>query len=170
MSGVDFTGVSMNTAEPYIFGTGSSYVGAGPPFAGSTFPTTDLTAGDTDFFGTTPAGGLFPAVTIAAGSTVGLALVTYSASTAPHGTALINFGASTSAGDTNLNAITVGYATPAGSIVTSGAAVPEPSTFVILTSGLACVLVACGLPRTASAAARGRADARRAQSDLANSL
>ncbi len=142
LAGVVFTGASMDTtAYPYIFRTGLSYVGAGPPFAGSTFPTTDLLAGDSVFSGppfyvTLPSSG--------PGSEVGLALVTYDTSAASPGTALINFGAGTSVSDSVSNPLSpidynLVYSTPAGQIVVSQSVVPEPSALVLLATALLCV-------------------------------
>src|SRR5271157_2632482 len=52
LAGVVFTGASIDTtAYPYIFGTGLSYVGAGPPLTFSTFPTIEFTGGDSVFIG-----------------------------------------------------------------------------------------------------------------------
>ncbi len=67
LAGVVFTGATTaTTLDPYIF----SGVGGPPPFSGSTFPTRDVTAGDSVF--TSPF-----YVTIASGANVGLGLITY---------------------------------------------------------------------------------------------
>jgi hypothetical protein len=170
LTGVVFTGVSTaTTTDPYIFTGvgGEAFLGAAFQFSFSSFPGTGLIASDSDFLSSIPAGGTSPAVTLTSGSTLGLALVTFDASAASAGTALINFLADgTSVTDSNGNALTLDVASPAGSIVVSRAAVPEASTLVIAASGLASVLLAFGLRRAASAVARSIASIRRPEPGL----
>jgi hypothetical protein len=137
LAGVVFTGASTNTtAFPYIF----SGVGGPPPFSGSTFPTTDLVAGDSVF--TAPFTVTLPSS--GTGSEVGLALVTYDTSAALPGTAFIGIGPGTSVSDSVTNPqqsvdYQLDYSTPAGQIVVGGTVVPEPSTVVLLATALPCV-------------------------------
>ncbi len=151
LAGVVFTGASTDTtAFPYIF----SGVGGPPPFSGSTFPTTDLVAGDSvftaPFYVTLPSTGT--------GSEVGLALVTYDTSGALPGTAFISIGPGTSVSDSVTNPTQsvdyqLNYSTPAGQIVVSGVVVPEPSALVLLATALPCV---AGVFRRARTAVRIR--------------
>ena len=135
LAGVVFTGATTaTTAEPYIF----SGVGGPPPFSSSSFPTTDLLAGDSVF-----ASPFY--VTLAAGANVGLGVITYDTSGASPGTALINFGPTgTSVNDSVTNPLLttqyqLDYSTPAGTIVVAGPAIPEPSAFILLATALPCV-------------------------------
>ena len=135
LAGVVFTGATTaTTAETYIF----SGVGGPPPFASSTFPTTDLMTGDSVF--TSPF-----YVTLAAGANVGLGVITYDTSGASPGTAFINFvSAGTSVSDSVTNPLLttqyqLDYSTPAGKIVVAGPVIPEPSAFILLATALPCV-------------------------------
>lgn len=151
LAGVVFTGATTATTnDPYIF----SGVGGPPPFASSTFPTTDLMAGDSVF--TSPF-----YVTLAAGANVGLGVITYDTSAASPGTAFINFvSAGTSVSDSVTNPLLttqyqLDYSTPAGTIVVAGPAIPEPSAFILLATALPCVAgVVCRLRGKQSALIR----------------
>jgi hypothetical protein len=176
LPGVVFTGASTNTTDPYIFagvgGAAYALVPGNPPFqfSYSSFPTTDVSASDSDWLSPPPTGGLLPAITVLNGAAYGLAVISYDTSAASAGTALINFSSGgTSASDSNFNPITLDYSSPAGSIVVTTTAVPEPSTLVLGASALASVLVAFGLPRAASVVARRKAKTRRAEPDLPDS-
>ena len=132
LAGVVFTGATTaTTLDPYIF----SGVGGPPPFSGSTFPTRDVTAGDSVF--TSPF-----YVTIASGANVGLGLITYDTLGASPGTAFISFvPTGTSVSDNVFSVPSVSYQldyfTPAGKIVVAGPVIPEPSAFILLATAAA---------------------------------
>lgn len=136
--GIQFTGISQNTLDSnnkgnYIFQNigGAAELGNSFQFSTNAFPNTSFTASDSDFLGSTPTNGVSPAVTLNQGDSFGLALITFSATSATAGTAFLNFLSSgTSIADTSGN--TVNYASSSGSIEVNIASVPEPGTMTLL--------------------------------------
>jgi PEP-CTERM motif len=128
LSGVSFTGVSIATVTPYIYGADSATT-EGFTFTLSTFPGTAFEV--FDFF--YPAG----AQTIDAGDTFGLVNVQYSvaADATPGASGSLAFGPDTMVSDANGNIVTA--STPNGSITIAGLSVPEPSSVLMLAIGLA---------------------------------
>jgi len=137
LSGVSFTGVSIATTTPYIYGALSATT-AGSTFTFSTFPGTQFEV--FDFLLSTGA------VTINTGDVFGLVNVQYSvaANATPGASGTLVFGPDTSLADaTGLN---VDFTAPNGSItISSSAVVPEPSSAILLAVG--CVTVMVGLAR-----------------------
>lgn len=136
--GIQFTGISQNTVDSnnkgnYIFNNigGAAELGNSYQFSTDTFPNSSFTASDSDFLGSTPTNGASPAVTLNQGDSFGLALITFSATSATAGTAFLNFLSSgTSIADTSGN--TVNYDSSSGSIEVNIASVPEPGTITLL--------------------------------------
>jgi hypothetical protein len=99
----------------------------------TTFPATEFTAFDNDWAPFVNGGASY--VTLAAngnaGDTVGLALVSFSASNASAGTAFLNFLSGSAVTDDTGSAVTL--STPGGAIVVQLTnAVPEPSTIPLI--------------------------------------
>ena len=136
-SGVEFTGVSTSTlSAPYIFdGTGGSTVDPTFTLSLDAFPNTDFKGSDTEF--------TYPSISLAPGSVFGLALVSYSVSpSAPPGDVQITFvGDGTSLSDAEGKGIDFTKDITQGVIHIAGAAVPEPSSFVMAVVGVAAGLV-----------------------------
>jgi hypothetical protein len=124
LSGISFTGVNVNTAAPYIFGT---YQSGMTPFSANTFPNQDFVAGDQH--GT---------ASVHPGDTFGLAHVSYLV--AP-GTALgpvdVSLGARTSL---HSGEVPVPFTKQDGTITVTDnvAAVPEPAPLLLLVIGMSC--------------------------------
>jgi hypothetical protein len=132
LSGVTFTGVSINTSTPYIYGSDSAAL-AGSTFTISTFPGTTFET--FDFLN-----GL-GAQTIAPGQSFGLVNVQYSvaADAVAGASGTLTFGPDTSFADASGNAVTAD--TPNGSITIFAASVPEPSGLSLLAIGSAAAVV-----------------------------
>jgi hypothetical protein len=137
LSGVSFTGASIATSTPYIYGANSATT-AGSTFTFSTFPGTTLETFDFLF----PAG----AQTINAGDVFGLVNVAYSvdAGATPGATGSLALGADTSLADTAGN--NVPFTAQNGSITI--ATVPEPASAVLLAVGGMAFALVPALKRT----------------------
>ena len=124
LSGVNFTGVSIATADTYIYAVSATTQGSS--FTYSTFPGTTLEIFDFDVSTTG-----FRA--IAPGQTFGLVDVTYSVApgSAP-GTGSLTFGPDTSLSDPTGANIT-DFSAPSGSFTVT--AIPEPSSLILLAVG-----------------------------------
>lgn len=126
LSGVSFTGVSIATATPYIYGANSATT-EGSTFSYSTFPGTTFET--FDFL--VPSG----AQTIAPGATFGLVDVQYSvaANATPGASGALTFGPDTSLSDAS--GANVAFTTSGGSFAISNSTVPEPSTLILMAMG-----------------------------------
>jgi len=123
-SGVNFTGVSIATADTYIYAVSATTQGS--VFSFSTFPGTSLETFDFDLSS-------LGYREIDPGQMFGLVHVTYSvAANAAPGTGSLTFGPDTSLSDQFGNNIT-DFTAPAGSFTVSS--VPEPSSLIILVVG-----------------------------------
>ena len=124
-SGVNFTGVSIATADTYIYAVSATTI-PGSVFSFSTFPGTMLETFDFDVSSV----GFRE---IDPGQTFGLVHVTYSvAAGAAPGTGSLMFGPDTSLSDQFANNIT-DFTAPAGSFTVTS--VPEPSSLILLAVG-----------------------------------
>jgi hypothetical protein len=132
LSGVSFTGVSIATATPYIYGVNSATT-AGSTFTFSTFPGTQFET--FDFILTTGA------ATIGPGDSFGLVNVQYSvaADATPGATGALTFGPDTALADAA--GANVAFTAQDGSITVFSTAIPEPSAVALLTMGCTAVLV-----------------------------
>jgi hypothetical protein len=141
LSGVTFTGVSIDTVTPYIYGALSATT-AGSTFTFSTFPGTQFET--FDFLLSTGA------TTIGPGDTFGLVNVQYSvaANAIPGATGALTFGPDTGLADASGN--NVSFTAQNGSITVFSAAVPEPSAVVLLTIGCAAVVACSARKRSAT--------------------
>jgi PEP-CTERM motif len=131
LSGVSFTGVSINTVTPYIYGAESATL-FGSTFSFSTFPGTTFEVIDFLFtLGAQP---------INSGDVFGLVNVSYSvdAGATPGASGSLTFGADTSLADAAGN--NVPFTSPSGSI-TIQSAVPEPASVILLSIGCAAVVL-----------------------------
>ncbi len=144
LSGVSFTGVSIATATPYIYG-GNSATTQGSTFSFSTFPAPSGTPIEVFDF-------LYPsgAQTIAPGDTFGLVNVQYSvdANVTPGSTGTLTFGSDTSLADAGGN--NVSFTGQGGSITIVTASVPEPASGILLAIGCAAVAFRFASRRPAS--------------------
>jgi hypothetical protein len=143
LSGVTFTGVSIDTVTPYIYGALSATT-AGSTFTFSTFPGTQFEVFDFILS--------LGATTISSGDVFGLVNVQYSvaANATPGASGTLAFGADTSLADAS--GLPVAFTSPNGSMTISTAAVPEPSGAILLAIGCATVMVGsarrrCARPR-----------------------
>ena len=128
-SGVNFTGVSIATADTYIYAVSATTQGS--VFSFSTFPGTSLETFDFDLSS-------LGYREIDPGQMFGLVHVTYSvAANAAPGTGSLTFGPDTSLSDQFGNNIT-DFTAPAGSFTVSS--VPEPSSLILLAVGGVSVL------------------------------
>jgi hypothetical protein len=139
ISGVTFTGVTIDTTTPYIYLTSGTTIGGGP-FSFDNFPNTEFTASDSEFSSLDNY-----QRTIAPGMSLGLAHVTYSvaAGTAPSA-GLIDIvvnsdGSATSLADFAGDAIP--FTAMDGSFTVTPSAVPEPSAFLLTATGFALVVL-----------------------------
>jgi hypothetical protein len=141
LSGVTFTGVSIDTVTPYIYGALSATT-AGSTFTFSTFPGAQFET--FDFILSTGA------TTIGPGATFGLVNVQYSvaADAIPGATGALTFGPDTGLADASGN--NVSFTAQNGSINVFSAAVPEPSAVVLLTIGCAAVVASSARKRSAT--------------------
>jgi len=127
-SGVNFTGVSIATADTYIYAVSATTQGS--VFSYSTFPGTVLETFDFDVSSV----GFRE---IDPGQTFGLVHVTYSvAAGAAPGTGSLTFGPDTSLSDPT-GANIADFTAPAGSFTVSS--VPEPSSLILLAAGVVAV-------------------------------
>jgi hypothetical protein len=128
LSGVSFTGVSIATVTPYIYGANSATT-EGSAFTFSTFPGTQFETFDFLF----PSG----AATIGSGESFGLVNVQYSvaADAVLGATGALSLGPDTSLADASGN--TVAFTASNGSITVS--AIPEPSSVALLAIGCGAV-------------------------------
>jgi hypothetical protein len=128
LSGVSFTGVSIATVTPYIYGANSATT-QGSAFTFSSFPGTTFETFDFLF----PSG----AQTIAPGDTFGLVNVQYSvaANAILGASGALTFGPDTSLADATGNNVL--FTPQSGSITIAGATIPEPSSVLMLAIGLA---------------------------------
>ena len=128
-SGVNFTGVSIATADTYIYAVSATTKGS--TFSFSTFPGTTLETFDFDVSS-------LGYREIDPGQTFGLVHVTYSvAANAAPGTGSLTFGPDTSlSGPTGQHHR---FTTPPGSFTVSS--VPEPSSLILLAVGAAAVAI-----------------------------
>ncbi len=132
LSGVSFTGVSIATATPYIYGANSATT-QGSVFTSSTFPGTQFET--LDYLYTTGA------QTINSGDVFGLVNVQYSvdANATLGASGTLAFGPDTSLFDASSNPVSAG--TPDGSITIANSSIPEPSTVILLAIGCASVVL-----------------------------
>ena len=140
ISGVTFTGVTIDTTTPYIYLTSGTTLPGGGPLSFDNFPNTGFAASDSEF---SPADDYQR--TIAPGMSFGLAHVTYSvaAGTAP-GAGLIDIvvnpdGSATSLADFNGDAIP--FTAMDGSFTITPSVVPEPSALLLTATGFALVVL-----------------------------
>jgi hypothetical protein len=146
ISGVTFTGVTIDTTTPYIYLTSGTTLGGGP-LSFDNFPNTGFTASDSEF---SPLDDFQQ--TIAPGMSFGLAHVSYNvaAGTAP-GVGLLDIvvnadGSATSLSDASGN--NVPFTTLDGSFTVTPSVVPEPSTILLTATGFALVLLGRGRARS----------------------
>jgi hypothetical protein len=152
-TGVQFSGVSISTAMPYIFPVSGTTQGGGP-LSTSTFPGTSFTASDSDFETTAPYARM-----ISAGQTYGLAHILYSVAAGAVGSAgSISIDPALS-GLSDPNFTAVAFTVTNGSFTVTGAAVPEPSTMLMTAAGAVLASIGRRLPRT-KRLARGRPEER----------
>ncbi len=132
LSGVTFTGVSIDTVTPYIYGALSATT-AGSTFTFSTFPGTQFET--FDFILSTGA------TTIGPGDSFGLVNVQYSvaADAVVGSSGALTFGPDTSLADAT--GLPVAFTAQNGSITVSGAVIPEPSSVALLAIGCASTVV-----------------------------
>jgi hypothetical protein len=132
LSGVTFTGVSIDTVTPYIYGALSATT-AGSTFTFSTFPGTQFET--FDFILSTGA------TTIGPGDSFGLVNVQYSvaADAVVGSSGALTFGPDTSLADAT--GMPVAFTAQNGSITVSAAVIPEPSSVALLAIGCAAVVV-----------------------------
>ncbi len=134
-SGVSFTGVSIATADTYIYGANSA-TNNGFDLSSSTFPGTTFETNDFLFS--------LGAQTIGPQQTFGLVHVTYTVDAgALPGMGSLTFGSDTSLFDANGGPIT-DFTAPNGSFTIMTSSVPEPSSLILLALGG----VALGFHRT----------------------
>jgi hypothetical protein len=140
LNGVSFTGVSIATAAPYIYGANSATL-QGSTFTFSTFPGTQFEAFDFLF----PAG----AQTINPGDVFGLVNVQYSvaANAVLGASGTLAIGPDTSLADAGGNAVL--FTSQNGSITISTSSIPEPSAVILLGIGCAAVVVRSARKRPA---------------------
>jgi hypothetical protein len=130
-SGVNFTGVSIATADTYIYAVSATTQGS--VFSYSTFPGTVLETFDFDVSSV----GFRE---IDPGQTFGLVHVTYSvAAGAAPGTGSLTFGPDTSLSDPTGANIT-DFSVQAGSFTVTSTSIPEPSSLILLAVGGVSVL------------------------------
>jgi hypothetical protein len=132
LSGVTFTGVSIDTVTPYIYGALSATT-AGSTFTFSTFPGTQFET--FDFILSTGA------TTIGPGDSFGLVNVQYSvaADAVVGSSGALTFGPDTSLADAT--GLPVAFTAQNGSITVSAAVIPEPSSAALLAIGCAATVV-----------------------------
>jgi hypothetical protein len=137
LSGVSFTGVSISTTTPYIYGANSATL-FGSTFSSSTFPGTTFEV--LDFLFTV---GAQP---INAGDVFGLVNVSYSVDpgATPGASGSLTFGPDTSLADAVGN--NVGF-TPQDGTITIAGALPEPMSAALLSLGCAAVALRPALKR-----------------------
>jgi hypothetical protein len=130
LSGVTFTGVSIDTVTPYIYGALSATT-AGSTFTFSTFPGTQFET--FDFILSTGA------TTIGPGDSFGLVNVQYSvaADAVVGSSGALTFGPDTSLADAT--GLPVAFTAQNGSITIATSAIPEPSGVTLLTIGCAAI-------------------------------
>ena len=141
LSGVTFTGVSIDTVTPYIYGALSATT-AGSTFTFSTFPGTQFET--FDFILSTGA------TTIGPGDSFGLVNVQYSvAADALSGATRrhLTFGPDTSLADAT--GLPVAFTAQNGSITITTAVIPEPSSVALMAIGCASIVVSSARKRSA---------------------
>jgi hypothetical protein len=140
LSGVTFTGVSIDTVTPYIYGALSATT-AGSTFTFSTFPGTQFET--FDFILSTGA------TTIGPGDSFGLVNVQYSvaADATPGATGPLTIGPDTSLADAA--GLPVSFTAQNGSVTVAVTAIPEPSAAILLAMGCATIVVVSAKKRTA---------------------
>jgi hypothetical protein len=138
LSGVTFTGVSIDTVTPYIYGALSATT-AGSTFTFSTFPGTQFET--FDFILSTGA------TTIGPGDSFGLVNVQYSvaADAVVGSSGALTFGPDTSLADPT--GLPVAFTPQNGSITVTGAVIPEPSSVALMAIGCAAIVVSSARKR-----------------------
>jgi hypothetical protein len=140
LSGVTFTGVSIDTVTPYIYGALSATT-AGSTFTFSTFPGTQFET--FDFILSTGA------TTIGPGDSFGLVNVQYSvaADAVVGSSGALTFGPDTSLADAA--GLPVTFTAQNGSITVTGGVIPEPSSVALMAIGCAAIVVYSARKRSA---------------------
>jgi hypothetical protein len=130
LSSVSFTGISINTVTPYIYGTNSASLN------GSTF-IINVSSNDVEAFDFLFPTGAQTIDTTPPNNVFGLLNVQYTvASNAAAGTSgTLSIGPDTSLSDANGNNVL--FTPQSGSITIAGATIPEPSSVLMLAIGLA---------------------------------
>jgi len=149
-SGVQFTGATTAFVSPaYIFaGTGGATIDPTFTLSPDSFPNFQFTGSDTEF--------TYPSIAVGPGAVFGLGLISYSVSPqAPAGDVPISFLlAGSSVSDPSGAAIADFQTDSSNGIIHLGVStIPEPSSFLLATIGIAAVLLA-GLCKRLQRAAR----------------
>jgi len=150
-SGVQFTGASTAFVSPaYIFaGTGGASIDPTFTLSPDSFPNFQFTGSDTEF--------TYPSIAVGPGAVFGLGLISYSVSSqAPAGDVPISFVlAGSSVSDPTGEAIADFQTDSSNGIIHLGVStIPEPSSFLLATSGIAAVFLAGLCKRLQRAAMR----------------
>jgi hypothetical protein len=135
-SGIQFTAATTSTlSATYIF-DGTATLDPSFELSLGTFPTTDVAGSDSEF--------TYPSIAVGPGATFAFGLISYSvAPDAPAGDIQISFiSAGTSLSDTYGKPIAFTPDDSGGVIHIAGSAVPEPSTIMFLSSGIAFLVFA----------------------------
>ena len=139
-SGVQFTGEALRLSAPLTSSRGLESASIDPTFTLSldSFPNTQFSGSDTEF--------TYPSIAVGPGAVFGLGLISYSVSPqAPAGNVPISFvlpGSSVS--DPSGRAIADFQTDSSNGIIHVGVStIPEPSSFLLATIGIAAIFLAC---------------------------